>query len=145
MYLKSLSHATITIPQHILHAHSTDMSSKSEVAVLVVLHKNEAKHSDMFEIMKEQQAYLGKKYVGTVLSGGDQLTQERQRCSKQHMMDADTPTYRVEHLEPCIEDCHAHQSFLGVSDILCVQWSIMSFSVSTLHGGTCKNSQHKLS
>ena len=113
--------------------------------MLVVLHKNEAKHSDMLEIMKEQQACLGKKYVGTVLSGGDQLTQERQRCSKQHMMDADTPTDRVEHLEPCIEDCHAHQSFLGVSDILCVQWSIMSFSVSTLHGGTCKNSQHKLS
>ena len=130
-YLKSLSRAAGTIPQHILHTHSTDMSSKSEVAVLDVLHKNEAKHSDMLEIMKEQQAYLGDKYVGTVLSGGDQLTQERQRCSKQHMMDADTPTDRLEHLEPCIEDWHALQSFLGVSNIVCVQWSIMSFFVST--------------
>ena len=58
-YLKSLSCAASTILQHILHAYSTEMSSKSEVAVPDVLHKNEAKHSDMLEIVKQWRFQRG--------------------------------------------------------------------------------------
>ena len=52
------------------------MTTKSEVVVLDVLHKNEAKHSDMLQIMKAQQSYLGPEFKSTVFSGGDQLTCE---------------------------------------------------------------------
>ena len=40
-------------PNHIYHSHSKDMAEKLEVAVLDVLHKNEASHMDMLDIMKE--------------------------------------------------------------------------------------------
>ena len=38
------------------------MSRKLEVVVLDVLMKNEAKHSDMLDIMLKMQEYLGKNY-----------------------------------------------------------------------------------
>lgn len=79
------------------------------------LHQNEAKHFNILEIMKESQAYLGSMFEGIVPSRGDQLTETCQRYSKQHMMDADTPEDRLEHLQPCIEDWYALQSLLGVS------------------------------
>ena len=75
-YVKSLSYCSSAVPHHIDHVHSKEMSNKSEVAVLDVLHKNEAKNSDMLDIMKEQVQYLGSEFTGTVLSGGDQLTCE---------------------------------------------------------------------
>ena len=44
----------------ILHKYSGEMSTKSEVLVVDVLMKNEAKHCDMIEIMERIQVYLRK-------------------------------------------------------------------------------------
>ena len=99
---------------HILHAHSSEMATKSEVVVLDILHKNVTIHADMVDITKEIQSYLGDKCRDTFLSGSDQVTCERQRCSQQHLMDADTRRDRLELLEPCTEDWHCLLSILGV-------------------------------
>ena len=40
------------ILQHIYHAHSDFMADKSEAAVHDLVHKNEACHVDMLDIMK---------------------------------------------------------------------------------------------
>ena len=93
------------------------MATKSEVAVLDVLHKNETKSADMVDIMREQQSYLGEGFTHTVLSGGDHVTCERQQGSKRHVMDSDTRTGRLELLEPCVEDWHCLMSILGVCTI----------------------------
>ena len=90
------------------------MADKSEVAVIDILHKNEACHADMLDIMKAQQSYLGNKFDDRVLSGGDQLTCERQRCAQLHVMDSDTRADRLELLEPVVEDWHAFMNFLEV-------------------------------
>ena len=87
------------------------MSEKSEVAVI---DKNEACHADMLDIMKAQQSYLGNKFDDRVLSGGDQLTCERQRCTQLHVMDSDTKADRLQLLEPVVEDWHAFMIFLEV-------------------------------
>ena len=81
------------------------MATKSEVVVLDILPKNETLHADMVNILKEEQSYLGDTFCHTVLSGGVQVTCERQRCG-QHMMDADTWQGQLELLEPCVEDWH---------------------------------------
>lgn len=101
------------IPRHIYHEHTSEMSQQSETVVLDVLHRNEAKHEDMLVIMRTMQSYLGE-HNSEVLSGGDQLTCERQRGSKRHVMDGDTPQDRLDALHPVIEDWHALQSFLKV-------------------------------
>ena len=94
------------------------MAKKSEVVVLDVLHKNEAKAADMIDIMIEKHSYLKDSIELTVMSGGDQMTCERQRCSKKHMRDADTCSGQLEQLEPCIEDWHCLMSILGVGEAL---------------------------
>ena len=73
-YIDSLSAFSRAIPPHILHEYSKEMGTKSEVIVLDVLMKNEAKHGDMIDIMKCMQGYLGENYPdeGKVLSEGDQ-------------------------------------------------------------------------
>ena len=58
VYIKGLHKFAKLVPNHIYHSHSKDMAEKSEVAVLDVLHKNEASHVDMLDIMKEQQSYV---------------------------------------------------------------------------------------
>ena len=50
-YFKSLSHLSKVVPQHITHQYSAQMSKRSEVVVLDVLMKNEAKASDIIDIM----------------------------------------------------------------------------------------------
>ena len=50
------------VPKHILHQYSAEMSKKSDVVVLAVLMKNEAKNKDMLGIMKTLQDYLGENY-----------------------------------------------------------------------------------
>ena len=79
-YITGLSHIGKVTPKHILHEYSREMAQKSEVYVLDVMMKNEAKHSDMIDIMRELQGYLGGEYDGErrVACGGDQLTCERQ-------------------------------------------------------------------
>ena len=93
------------------------MAEKSHVEVLDMLLKNEAKHSDMLDIMKMQLGYLGSYYHedGKVLSGGDQLTCERQMDAQRHVMDGDTRSDRLQVLDPVCEDWHCLMCFLGVS------------------------------
>lgn len=114
-YIKGLHKFRKVIPNHIMHKYSLIMAEKSEVAVLDVLHKNEVCHKDMLDIMKYAQNYLGNDYSGTVPSGGDLLTCERQRCAQRHMMDSDTKVDRLELLEPVVEDWHTLMCLLEVS------------------------------
>ena len=70
--------------------------------------KNEAKSSDMIDIMKKMQEYLGEGYPKDrqVASGGNQLTCEHQVGAQCHMMCGNTPEKRLELLEPQCEDWH---------------------------------------
>ena len=108
-YIKDLSFLSIRqFPDHIRHEYSSVMSGKSEVAVLDVLHKNEAYGPDMIDIMQSLHQYLGSDYQSDrrVASGGDQLTCERQAAAQRHMMHEDTPFERLEILEQVAEDWH---------------------------------------
>lgn len=113
-YIKGLKKFRRMIPEHIPHRYSLAMAKKSEVVVIDVLYKNEACHQDMLDIMKYQQSFLGKNFSGSVPSGGDLLTCERQRCAKQHKMDSDTPEERFDYLEPVVEDWHMLMCLLQV-------------------------------
>lgn len=121
-YIEALKPLSKAIPGHILHQYSEQMSKKSHVAVLDVLMKNEACSTDMIDIMKTMQSYLGDKYPShrPVASGGDQLTCERQAASQRHMMDSNTPAERLKLLEPQSEDWHTLVCLLGVSLYTCV-------------------------
>ena len=111
--MKQFVHIAELVPKHIYHEYSDQMCQKSEVVVVDVLHKNEAKHDDMIELLKAMQKYKGQQ-IGTVLSGDDQLTCERQRCSKFHVMDGNSPEDRLDQIESVIEDWHALMCVLKV-------------------------------
>ena len=82
-YIQCLSSFSSAVIAHIPHTHSEQMAKTSETFVLDVLPKNEAKHSDMIEIMQELQKYIGASNPSRkVISGGDQLTCERQVCGR---------------------------------------------------------------
>ena len=112
-YIKGLACISDVVSKHILHTHTDNMAKKSDTIVLDVLHKNEAKHDDTLDIMRIQQSYL-KPHLDVTGLSGDQLTCERQRCVKRHIMDGDTAKERLDYLEPKIEDWHALQTFLMV-------------------------------
>lgn len=135
-YFKSLSPLAKSIPQHIGHMYSTQMSKKSEVVVLDVLMKNEARSTDMLDIMQTLQGYLGKDYPveRKVASGGDQLTCERQAASQRHMMDGDTPEERLQLLEPQTEDWHCLVCMLKVSITIMLTEKIFFFYNQHLGG-----------
>ena len=61
-YISGLSVLSKAVPQHILHKYSDEMGKKSEAIVFDVLLKNEAKHSDMIDILQCMQGYLGEHY-----------------------------------------------------------------------------------
>ena len=86
--------------------YSKGMSKKSEVVVLDVLMKNETKSNDMIDIMSALHEYLGRAYNQDrrILSGGDQVTCERQVGSQRHMMGGNTRRKCLEVLEPVAED-----------------------------------------
>ena len=109
------------MPTHITHQYSAEMAKKSEIIVLDVFMKNEAKNADMLDIMQAMQGYLGENFPSDqrVLSGSDQLTCERQVGAKRHMMDGDTPSDRLDEFEIQTEDWHALMAFLGVSKPIC--------------------------
>ena len=113
-YIKELQPLSKVVPKHIMHEYSAEMSKKSEVVVLDVLMKNENCSSDMVDIMKTMQEYLGESYPSEhrVASGGDHQTCERQLGAQRHMMD---PVERLELLEPQVEDWHCLVCMLGVS------------------------------
>lgn len=108
-YMKPLSFLSEVIPAHISHQYSEEMAQKSEVVVLDILMKNETKNADMLDIMQSMQGYLGTNFPPNqkVLSGGDQLTCERQRGAKRHVMDGNTTSDRLDEFEPQTEDWHA--------------------------------------
>ena len=115
-YIKDLSVFEKAVPQHIQHQYSAEMAKKSEVIVLDVLTKNEACREDMIDIMHCMQNYLGSEYPNEkkVLSGGDQLTCERQVGAQRHTMDGDTVVDRLGLLEPVTEDWHCMVCLLSV-------------------------------
>ena len=82
--------------------------------------KNEAKHQDMLDILASLQDYLGDDYPEDrpVLSGGDQLTVEREVGAQRHMMCGNTRRERLELLEPVAEDWHCLVCFLMVISII---------------------------
>ena len=111
--IKCLQPLAKIAPQSIPHKYDSAMSKKSVTYFLDVLLKNEAKHADMIDIMRAQQDYIGGSSCRR-LSGGDQLTSERQYCAQRHMMDSDTEKDRLEMLEPVCEDWHVLMNFLKV-------------------------------
>ena len=116
--MNHLSFLSKVVPAHITHQYSEEMAKKSDVVILDVLMKNEAKHADMLDIMHAMQSYLGEDFPPDqrVLSGGDQLTCERQVGAKRHMMDGDTSKDRLDEFEIQTEDWHALMTFLVVSE-----------------------------
>ena len=112
------SHSPRCSRNNILHQYSAEMSKKSDVVILDVLMKNEAKNKDMLDIMKMLQDYTLERIVlitDHVLSGGDQMTSERQVAAQRHMMDGNTEEERLEYLKPVVEDWHCLVVFTTVS------------------------------
>ena len=118
-YIMCLSAFSEAVEPHIPHKFSKEMVCKSDTFILDVLSKNEARHSDMIDIMNVLHDYLGREFPqnNKVLSGGDQLTCERQVCAQRHLMDSDSPRERLAFLEPVCEDWHCLMCFLGVSHL----------------------------
>ena len=58
------------------------MAIKSDVVVMDVLHKNEAKGGDVIDIMHGMASYLTSSFKLTAFSGGDHVTCKRQQGSK---------------------------------------------------------------
>ena len=73
----------------------------------------------MIDIMHCMQNYLGDDYPSErrVLSGGDQLTCERQVGAQRHTMDGDTVRDRLGLLEPVTEDWHCLVCLLSVRNL----------------------------
>ena len=116
-FFKYMAPLSKSVPQHIHHKYSQETSKKSEVFVVDVLMKSKASHSDIVNIMKTMQGYLGDQYppAHRVASGGDQLTCERQVGAQRHLMDSDTPHDHLQLLEPQSEDWHCLVTMLSVS------------------------------
>ena len=120
-YMKAFSSLSKCVPQHIRHRYTQHMSKKADVRVIDVLMKNEVRHSDMVDIMRSMQGYLGDGYPShhRVASGGDHLTCKRQIGAQRHLMDGDSPAARLQLLEPHAEDWHCLLCILSVSTELC--------------------------
>ena len=71
--------------------------------------------------MNTMQEYLGSDYdkERIILSGGDQVTYERQLGSLKHMMCGNTTRERLQVLEPVVEDWHCLVSLLRVCKMNC--------------------------
>ena len=114
--LPAFSFLSGVVSKHIQHCYSKEMATKSEVCFIDVLMQNEASHAGMLAIVKAMHNYLETAGPGyRVLSGGDQLTRERQACARRHVMDAATPEGRLEFTEAVTEDWHCMVVLLEVS------------------------------
>lgn len=115
-YITGLAPLAKIVPQHILHRYSREMSQSSEVYTLDVLMKNKAKHTDMIDIMRTLQGYLGEDYSveKRVVCGGDQLTCERQVGAQRLTRCGNSVAERLELLEPVSEDWHFLVTLLRV-------------------------------
>lgn len=121
-YIDGLKPLSKAVPSHITHQYSKEMACKSSVVVVDVLFKNEASSGDMIDIMTIMHQYLGSDYQDDcrLLSGGDQLTIERQIGSQRHRMDGDTVKERLGVLEPVTEDWHCMVCLLSVGSFICI-------------------------
>ena len=84
-YIKGLPFLSKVVPRHNYCAQVLKYkSSKSEVAVVDVLMKNEAYGPDMIDIMQSLHSYLGGNYPSEkqVTLGRDQLTCEQQAAAQ---------------------------------------------------------------
>lgn len=124
-YISCISPLSKQVPANISHEHSEKIAKESEFFFLDVLMKNEAIHADMVDIMQCMQDYLGKDNSPPhkVLSGGDQLTCERQVGAQRHRMDGNTPRERLQLMEPQCEDWHTLMCFLKVCVYSCLKGS----------------------
>lgn len=68
-YINALQELKRLVTKHIPHIYSDEMATKSEVAVLDVLHNNEIEGKEMVEIMRTMTSYLGTVYQHRALSG----------------------------------------------------------------------------
>ena len=116
-HIDDLKQFSKVIPKHINHTYSAEMATKSDVVLVDVLLKNEATHKDMIDIMSAMHGYLGSEYPKDhrILSGGDQLTCERQIGAQKHTMDGNTLQEQLRVLEPVTEDWHCMMCLLTVS------------------------------
>lgn len=110
-YITGLAPLAKIVPQHILHRYSRE---SSEVYTLM---KNEAKHTNMIDIIRTLQGYLGEDYSveKRVVCGGDQLTCERQVGAQRLTRCGNSVAERLELLEPVSEDWHFLVTLLRVS------------------------------
>ena len=144
-YFPSLAHFSKVVAKHIPHRYSAQMCRRSDVSVLDVLMKNEAKHKDMLDIMNTLQDYLGENYPDDrpVLSGGDQITCERQVGAQRHMMCGNSVKERLENLKPVVEDWHCLVAFIAVSQalkytkVLCYVYILDRSQIQYVHTRTC--------
>ena len=103
------------VSDHIPHTYSSQMATKSEIAVLDVLHNNEIEDKEMIEIMRVMVSYLRTVYKHRALSGGDHVTCEREQGAKRHVQCSNSSTGRLDQLEPVVEDWHCVMNFMIVS------------------------------
>lgn len=117
LYIDGLKPLSKAVPSHITHQYSKEMAS---VVVVDVLFRNEASSGDMIDIMTIMHQYLGSDYQDDrqLLSGGDQLTIERQIGSQHHRMDGDTVKEQLSVLEPVTEDWHCMVCLLSVGSFM---------------------------
>lgn len=132
-YITKLAPFSKAVTQHIEHVYSKEMAEKSDVFVLDILMKNETNHKDMIDIMTKLQDYLGEGWNPDhpVLSGGDQVTCERQLGAKRHVMCGNTAKERLDFLQPVVEDWHCLVSFVGVSIALALIQTLCSHTLYT--------------
>ena len=117
-YFPALSSFSKLVPKHIEQTRCA--KSRRLPSWLDIPMKNEVKHRDMLDILASLQDYLGDDYPEDrpVLSGGDQLTVEREVGAQRHMMCGNTRRERLELLEPVAEDWHCLVCFLMVISII---------------------------
>lgn len=72
------------------------MATKSEVAVLHVLHNNEIEGKEMVEIMRTMTSHLEMVYQHRALSGGDYVSCEPEQNAKHHVHCSTTPAGRLD-------------------------------------------------
>ena len=82
-YFEQLTLFANAVPKIVPHIYMEEMFRKSDVAIMDVLMKNEAKSGDMLDIMSAL-TYLPSNFGDVVASGGEQLTCQRQRASRRN-------------------------------------------------------------
>ena len=115
IHVRSLQPFSNVVAGHIIHPYTKQMAHKSDVHVVDILLKNEAKHSDMIDIVSHQQSFIADDFPKghKLLSGGDQLTCERLVGAQRQRMDDDRAREKLSLVEPQVEDWRTLMTFLS--------------------------------